>query len=192
MAEITMLLDEIAAGQPGAGDRLLPLVYEQLRRLAASRMSKEKPGATLQATALVHEAWLRLCEGSNADSQWNHRGHFYAAAAEAMRRILVEAARSRSRVRRGGRMQRKDLADAEIAAPVPDESVLAVNDALDALRAVNAEAAELVTLRYFAGFTISEAAGLMNVSPRKADKVWAYARVWLQRRIDRSGQNEEE
>ena len=165
-------------GDPRAAEQLLPLVYAELRTLAARQLADEKPGQTLQPTALVHEAYLRLV-GDTRPQNWNGRGHFFAAAAEAMRRILVEAARRKKRDRHGGGRKRLTLADVDVAVEAPDEDVLALSEALDRLATANPQAAELVKLRYFAGLTGREAAAALNVSPRKADQVWAYARAWL-------------
>ena len=178
MADITQLLDAAAAGDPKAAADLLPLVYAELRKLAAARMAAEAPDHTLQPTALVHEAYLRLV-GKNADQHWNGRGHFFAAAAEAMRRILVEVARRKHRERHGGGRQRLTLDGFDVAVESPDEDLLALSEALDLLAAANPRAAELIKLRYFAGLTGREAAEALNISPRKADQVWAYARAWL-------------
>jgi RNA polymerase sigma factor (TIGR02999 family) len=178
MADVTQLLDAVAAGDPKAAAELMPLVYDELRKLAAARMAEEKPGETLQATALVHEAYLRLV-GNNATTQWNGRGHFFAAAAEAMRRILIEAARRKKRECHGGNLKRLDLADLDVAADSSDENLLALSDDIDRLAVANPRAAELVKLRYFVGMTSHEAAEVLNISPRKADQVWAYARAWL-------------
>lgn len=175
MSDVTRIPD--AANDPKAASELLPLVYDELHKLAAARMASEVPNHTLQPTALVHEAYLRLV-GAQPDG-WNGRGHFFAAAAEAMRRILIEAARRKQRARHGGGRTRLVLADLDAPAEAPDEDVLAVSEALDRLAAVNPRAAELVKLRYFAGLTGSEAAAVLNISPRKADQVWAYARTWL-------------
>lgn len=178
MKNVTQLLSDIEAGEKGASDELLPLVYDELRAIAARKMASERPDSTLQATALVHEAYVRLV-GSGDGQEWNHRGHFFAAAAEAMRRILVEIARSKSRQKRGGDLDREALYESAIAAPVKSDQVLAVNEAMEKLESSNPDAAQLVTLRYFAGFTNAEAAEAMSVSPRKANQLWAYARVWL-------------
>ena len=180
MSDVTRLLDAAAAGSPAAAADLLPLIYAELRQLAAARLSAEKPWQTLQATALVHEAYLRLV-GPAPNQPWNSRGHFFAAAAEAMRRILVEAARRKGREKHGGGQRRVDLDN--IAAPTPDDDLVALSEALDRLTAVSPQAAELVKLRYFAGFTGREAADLLGVSPRKADQLWAYARAWLLDRL---------
>ena len=178
MSEVTRILAAIEQGDPHASEQLLPLVYQELRRLAQQRLAKEAPGQTLQATALVHEAYLRLV-GESEEQHWNSRGHFFAAAAEAMRRILVEAARRKQRVRHGGGRKRLSLADLDLIVEPPDEDLLALSEALDGLATVNPRAAELVKLRYFAGLTGQEAAGVLDISPRKADQVWAYARAWL-------------
>src|SRR5262245_56007222 len=178
MPDVTRLLDAAAAGEPHAVAELLPLVYDELRKLAAIRMATEAPGHTLQPTALVHEAYLRLV-GGEQPQDWHGRSHFFAAAAEAMRRILVEAARRKGRDRHGGGRQRLPLTDLDVAAESPDEDMLALSEALDSLAAVNPRAAELVKLRYFAGLTGREASAVLNISPRKGDQVWAYARAWL-------------
>jgi RNA polymerase sigma factor (TIGR02999 family) len=178
MSEVTQLLDAAAAGDPKAAADLLPLVYDELRKLAAQRLAQEQPGQTLQATALVHEAYLRLV-GGNPDQAWNGRGHFFAAAAEAMRRILVESARRKLRVKHGGELQRHDLDACDVPSPQPPDELVALSDALDRLAVANAQVAELVKLRFFAGLTNEEAAGVLGVSPRKANQIWAYARAWL-------------
>ena len=176
--EVTRVLDAIGRGDPQAAGKLLPLVYDELRRLAARKMAGESPGHTLEATALVHEAYLRLV-GAEDVGRWDGRGHFFVAAAEAMRRILVENARRKGRLKHGGDFQRQDLSADAIAAPVPPEELLAVHEALTKLESANGPAAELVKLRYFAGLTIPQAATQLGVSPRKADQIWAYARAWL-------------
>jgi RNA polymerase sigma factor (TIGR02999 family) len=183
MSEVSRVLSAVEQGDAGAADRLLPLVYDELRKLAARRLAGEQPGQTLQPTALVHEAYVRLV-GDAADRPWDGRGHFFAAAAEAMRRILVEAARRKKRVRHGGDRLRLPLADLDVAAVSPGDDVLALSEALDQLAAANPRAAALVKLRYFAGLTGREAAGALNISPRKADQVWGYARAWLLDRLD--------
>jgi RNA polymerase sigma factor (TIGR02999 family) len=183
VADVTRILSAIEQGDPHAAAELLPLVYDELRKLAAARLADETPGQTLQPTALVHEAYLRLV-GADAGAGWSRRGHFFAAAAEAMRRILVEVARRKQRVRHGGGRKRLALADLDVAADSPDEGLLALSEALDRLAAANPRAAELVKLRYFAGLTGREAAGVLGISPRKADQVWAYARAWLLDRLD--------
>jgi len=181
--EVTRILSAIGAGDPSAASDLLPLVYEELRKLAAHRVAQEPSGQTLQATALVHEAYLRLV-GRGDGQHWNGRGHFFAAAAEAMRRILVEAARRRRQVKRGGGMARDRLDAAEIAAPAgaPDD-LLELDGALGRLADQDAQAALLVKLRYFAGLTIPQAAEVLGVSPRKADLLWSFARAWLRREL---------
>jgi RNA polymerase sigma factor (TIGR02999 family) len=183
MSEVSHVLAAVERGDPGAAESLLPLVYDELRTLAAQRLAGEKPGQTLQATALVHEAYVRLVGGATG-GRWDGRGHFFAAAAEAMRRILVEAARRKKRARHGGGRRRLSLADLDVAAEAAGEGVLALSEALDQLAAANPRAAELVKLRYFAGLTGRQAAAVLNVSPRKADQVWAYARAWLLDRLD--------
>ena len=178
MSDATRILSAIEKGDPNAAEQLLPLVYEELRRLAASTLAQEKPGQTLQATALVHEAYLRLVDAEKVQ-HWNSRGHFFVAAAEAMRRILVEAARRRGRLKRGGDLQRHSLRSDAIAASDDSDQLLAVHEALDKLESTNRTAAELVKLRYFAGFTIPEAANQLGISARRANQIWAYARAWL-------------
>jgi RNA polymerase sigma factor (TIGR02999 family) len=183
MSEVTRILAQIGAGDPAAAEELLPLVYDELRKLAAAKLAHEKPGQTLQATALVHEAYLRLVGAGNAP-QWDNRGHFFAAAAEAMRRILVESARRKGRVKRGAGLVAQDFAQLQIAVPVKPDEVLAVDEALRKLESHSAVAAQLVKLRYFAGLTGREAAEVLEVSSRKADQIWAYARAWLMAEID--------
>jgi RNA polymerase sigma factor (TIGR02999 family) len=183
MSEVTQILKAIAEGDPQAASQLLPLVYDELRQLAAQRLAHQTPGQTLQPTALVHEAYLRLV-GDPQGSDWDNRGHFFAAAAEAMRRILVENARRKGRQKRGGDRTRCNLEDAEqVAAPEIREDLLALDDALTRLVAVDPQAAQLVQLRYFAGLSIPDAAKTLGVSPRTADRLWAFARVWLLREI---------
>jgi RNA polymerase sigma factor (TIGR02999 family) len=177
MNEITHLLQAIDRGDSKSADDLLPLVYEELRRLAASKMAREAPGQTLQPTALVHEAWLRLAGG--ASPQFNGRAHFFGAAAEAMRRILIDRARRKAAQRHGGGQQRVDIDEVEIAAPAQEDELLAVNDALNKLAALDASKAELVKLRFFAGLTIEQAAAVLGVSEPTAKRWWAYARAWL-------------
>ena len=178
MSEVTHILSAIEQGDPSAAEQLLPLVYDELRKLAASRLANEKPGQTLEATALVHEAYLRLVDAGTAQ-QWNSRGHFFAAAAEAMRRILVDQARRKLSLRRGGNLQRQPIEDQEIQAPEPAVDLLAVHEALERFQGVDATAAELVKLRYFAGLTIPQAAEALGISTSTADRTWAYARAWL-------------
>ena len=184
MNELTLgLLNAIKQGDPQAAAQLLPLVYDELRHLAAHRLAHEAPGQTLQPTALVHEAYLRLL-GSEAEKHWDSRGHFFAAAAEAMRRILVESARRKRRLKRGGGRARLPLEEAELLAPEPSEDVLALDEALTELAATDRAAADLVQLRYFGGLSIPEAARVLRISPRSADRLWAYARAWLLRKIE--------
>jgi RNA polymerase sigma factor (TIGR02999 family) len=179
MSEITRVLCALQHGDPRAADELLPLIYAELRRLAAAKMAREQPGHTLQATALVHEAWLRLGDGVFAN-----RAHFFAAASEAMRRILVERARRKHREKRGGGAEHVDVADLEIAAPLGnEEESLAVNEALDGLAAHDARKAEVVKLRYFVGFSFEETAEVLGISVPTAKREWAYARAWLHQEI---------
>jgi RNA polymerase sigma factor (TIGR02999 family) len=168
----------LAHGEPKPARELLPLVYDELRRLAAQRMARESPGQTLQATALVHEAYMRLV-GGDPEKPWDGRGHFFAAAAEAMRRILVESARRRHRLKRGGHRGRVDLDDAQPAAPETDDDLLALDEALEKLVAKDPVKAQLVQLRIFAGLTLAEAAEILRLSISTADRYWAYARAWL-------------
>jgi RNA polymerase sigma factor (TIGR02999 family) len=185
MSEVTRILTAIEQGEAGAADQLLPLVYDNLRRLAAWHMAQERPGQTLQATALVHEAWLRLV--GQEDSQWDGRRHFLAAAAEAMRRILIDNARRKQAARHGGGLHRTELKPDElpIAGGAPDDELLAVDEALAALAAHDPSKAELVKLRYFAGFTLEETAAALGMSLRTTKRDWAYARAWLYREIAR-------
>jgi RNA polymerase sigma factor (TIGR02999 family) len=177
MNEVTRILSAIEQGDSRAAGQLLPLVYDELRKLAAQRLAREKPGQTLQATALVHDAYLRLV--GVQDPGWDSRGHFFAAAAEAMRRILVEAARRKLGPERGGDFTRHDLDPEQTAPPGPSPRLLALDEALDRLAAIEPRAAEVVKLRYFAGLTVAEAASALGISPRTADSDWAYARAWL-------------
>jgi RNA polymerase sigma factor (TIGR02999 family) len=182
MSEVTRILSAIEGGDPHAADQLLPLVYDELRRLAAQKLAREKPGQTLEATALVHEAYLRLV-GSEPAVGWDSRGHFFAAAAEAMRRILVEQARRKKALRRGRRAVGQVLReDDRVSAPVSDD-VLDLDEALSKLEVVDRQAAQVVTLRIFAGMTLEEAARALGVSTRTADRAWAYARAWLNREL---------
>jgi RNA polymerase sigma factor (TIGR02999 family) len=187
MSDVTAILSAIEQGDPHAAAQLLPVAYNELRRLAAQRLAQEKPGQTLQATALVHEAYLRLVAGGDgsvrrqrnfADSR-----HFFAVAAEAMRRILIEQARCKGRQKRGGGLDRAALDEAQVAAPEPRHDLLALDEALDRLAAADAQAAELVKLRYFVGLSLAEAAEILNISPRSADRLWAYARAWLRQAL---------
>ncbi len=178
MTEVTRILDQISAGDPRAADQLLPLVYDELRKLAAQRIAQEKPGQTLQATALVHEAYVRLVDVRKAQ-EWNSRGHFFAAAAEAMRRILVEQARRKQREKHGGSRQKLPLDANLIADNSGDEELLAINDALDQLALQDAQAAELVKLRYFSGLSIEEAAQVIGIPRSSAYVQWSFARAAL-------------
>ena len=178
MSEVTRILSAIDQGDAHAAAQLLPLVYDELRKLAAEKMVQEKPGQTLEATGLVHEAYIRLVSVDKVQ-HWNSRGHFFAAAAEAMRRILVESARRKQRLRHGGALERHDLDAVGLASPQTPDELVALSEALDRLAVTNAVAAELVKLRFFAGLTNEEAAGALGVSARKASQIWAYARAWL-------------
>jgi RNA polymerase sigma factor (TIGR02999 family) len=180
MHEITQILTALDKGDAQAAGQLLPLVYQELRQLAAYKLAEEKPGQTLQATALVHEAYLRVV-GEEDQQRWENRGHFFAAAAEAMRRILVDAARRKRTVKHGGDRVREALD--EVAAPESDEELLALDEALHKLAARDPEKAKLVELRYFAGLTGEQAAKVLGISPATADRHWAYARAWLQAEI---------
>ena len=184
MNEVTRILSAIEQGDPRAAEKLLPLIYDELRRLAAQRMAQESPGNTLQATALVHEAYLRLVEGSPTQ-QWNSRGHFFAAAAEAMRRILIERARHKQSLKAGGDLRRQDVNDIEPAIAGPDFDILALNEALEKLEVEDHRRAELVKLRFFAGLTIDQAAQALGISTGTAENDWAYARCWL--RVEMEG-----
>jgi RNA polymerase sigma factor (TIGR02999 family) len=179
MHEITQVLEAASRGEAGAADRLLPLVYDELRKLAAARLACEAPGQTLEATALVHEAYLRIADGQSFD----HRGHFFAAAAEAMRRILVDNARRKKTEKHGGGLNRHDAAEVPIAAPEPAEDLLALDEALDRLAEHDSQKADLVKLRYFAGMTIEEAAEALGISPATAKRYWTYSRAWLYQRV---------
>src|SRR5438105_11425683 len=185
MSEVTQILSAIEQGDPHAAEQLLPLVYDELRKLAAQRMAQEAPGQTLQATALVHEAYLRLVDTEKAQ-RWNSRGHFFAAAAEAMRRILVERARHKRSLKAGGDRQRLDLADIEPAVVGPDVDLLALNEALEKLEQQDPRKADLVKLRFFAGLTAEQAAQVLGISSSTAENDWAYARCWLRLEIDGS------
>ncbi len=177
MTDVTLVLSQIDSGDPEAAEKLLPLVYDDLRRLAAQKLAREKPGQTLDATGLVHEAYLRLVDDADARRSFNNRTHFFAAAATAMRRILIDNARRKHARKHGGGLQRQPL-DA-IAAPEPDENLLAVDEALTKLAAKDPVKAKLVELRYFAGLTGDQAAEVLGISPTTADRHWAYARAWL-------------
>jgi RNA polymerase sigma factor (TIGR02999 family) len=177
MSEVTQLLSAIDAGDPKAADQLLPLVYEELRRLAAQKMAHEAAGQTLQPTALVHEAWLRLV--GSRDQQWNSRGHFFAAAAEAMRRILIDNARRKNRLRHGQGLARVDLDQVDVAIHSDDDTLIRVDEALQKLATEDPVKAELVKLRFFIGLSIAEAGQALGLSESTARRYWAYARAWL-------------
>ena len=182
MDDLTQLLNRASDGGRIPADELLPLVYQKLRQVAAEKMDRESEGHTLQATALVHEAWLRV--GGEAQG-WQNRWHFFSAAAEAMRRILIERARKKQALRHGGGQERVDVDEVEIVVPAKDDELLEVHEALDQFAAHHQEKAELVKLRYFAGLTIEEAAGVMGISPATAKRHWAFAKVWLFREVKR-------
>jgi RNA polymerase sigma factor (TIGR02999 family) len=183
MRDVTQILNAIEQGDPRAAEQLLPLVYEELRKLAAQRLAQEKPGQTLQATALVHEAYLRLVDAEKVQ-RWDSRGHFFAAAAEAMRRILVESARRKGRHRHGGGRLRQALDLDALAAQEPADELLALHDALEQLAAHDPLKARLVELRFFAGLTLAEAARCLGISLSTADRAWRYARAWLYAAMD--------
>jgi RNA polymerase sigma factor (TIGR02999 family) len=195
MSDVTRILSAIEQGDPNAAEQLLPLVYDELRKLAAQKLAQEKPGQTLEATALVHEAYLRLMaspgpvslgrESWESEPHWDSRRHFFAAAAEAMRRILVENARRKKSVEHGGAMARQELDPLALTAPEQNPALLALDEALTKLAVADAQAAELVKLRYFAGLTVKQAAESLGVSPRTADFIWSYARAWLRTELQR-------
>jgi RNA polymerase sigma factor (TIGR02999 family) len=178
MTNVTQILSEVVLGEPAAAERLLPLVYDELRRLANAKLANERPGQTLDSTALVHEAYLRLVGVERAEL-WDSRGHFFAAAAEAMRRILVESARRKGRHKHGGKLHRVPLNESELATTTSDKQLLAINDALDDLAKHDPQAAELVKLHFFAGFSVTDAAQILGISRTTAYEQWAYARAWL-------------
>ena len=183
MSDVTRILSAIDQGDPHAAEQLLPLVYNELHKLAAQKIVQEKPGQTLQATALVHEAYLRLVNVEKVQ-HWDSRGHFFAAAAEAMRRILVESARHKRSRKRGGDLARSYLDNEQIVAPEIQEDVVALDQALTKLAGVDKAAADLVQLRYFGGLTLPEAATILGVSPRTAGRLWSYARAWLRQEME--------
>jgi RNA polymerase sigma factor (TIGR02999 family) len=185
MSEVTSILERIEHGEAKAAEQLLPLVYEELRRLAAHKMANEKPGHTLQPTALVHEAYLRLV-GSSQPQPWDGRGHFFAAAAEAMRRILVESALRKKRLKHGGQLERVDVDAVELPLPMPDDELLALDEALDRLAIVDLRAAEVVKLCFFVGLTQEQAAQELGVSISTAERLWSFARVWLFREMQKT------
>ena len=177
VSEVTRILDRVQQGDARAADELLPLVYEELRKLATHRMAGEAPGQTLQPTALVHEAWLRLA--GEEKERWEGRAQFFSAAAEAMRRILIERARRRQALKRGGDAEHEPLEESRLALAAPTDEMLAVHEALDQLAAQDSQAADLVKLRYFAGMNMSEAAAALDIPQRTAERLWAFARAWL-------------
>jgi RNA polymerase sigma factor (TIGR02999 family) len=187
MGDVTLIIDSIKAGNTEASTQLLPLVYDELRRLAGHKLAQEPPGQTLQPTALVHEAYLRLV-GAKGDSQWDGRSHFFAAAAEAMRRILVENARGKRRHKRGGRMVRRELEEADVLAPEPAEDVLALDESLTELAKTDRLASDIVQLRYFGGLSIADAAEVLGVSVSTAKRIWTYARTWLYSHLKDAGE----
>lgn len=184
VTEFTRILEAAQRGEPSAASELLPLVYEELRRLAAHKMAAEAPGHTLQPTALVHEAWLRLVTPEQ-QAQFQNRAHFFGAAAEAMRRILVDRAREKQALKRGGHLERVDIDAVELPSPIPDDELLALDEALDRLATVDTRAAEMVKLCFFVGLTQEEAAHDLEVSVSTAERVWAFARAWLLREVKR-------
>jgi RNA polymerase sigma factor (TIGR02999 family) len=188
MSDVTRILSRIESGDPVAAEQLLPLVYDELRRLAAAKLAREKPGQTLQPTALVHEAFLRLVDVENVQF-WDSRHHFFSAAAEAMRRILVDNARRRKSAKRGGQWRRVDLDEAELEACLPCEDLVALHEALSRLEQKDRKKADLVKLRFFAGLTNVQAAEVLGVSTTTADSYWAYARCWLRLEMMETGQN---
>lgn len=191
MSEVTRILQEIEVGTPHAAEKLLPLVYDELRKLAAGYLSKEAAGQTLQPTALVHEAYLRLVGGNSPDA-WDHRGHFFAAAATAIRRILIENARRKSRHKHGGRLVRRELEENHLVVfAEPHEDVLALDEALRKLTTIDPQATELVELTYFAGLTLPETAQLLGISSRTASRLWVFARAWLRDEMEGDGRRGE-
>jgi RNA polymerase sigma factor (TIGR02999 family) len=187
MGEVTQILRQIEDGHGQSSEELLSLVYDELRRLAASHLAREKPGQTLQPTALVHEAWLRLIVAKGCpEPAWNGRRHFFAAAAEAMRRILIEKARRKNRIRHGGDLQRVGFREADIAAHLPSEQLLALDEALQELAAADPETAELIKLRFYTGLTHQQATQVLEISHRTADRLWAFGRAWLYRTLNDS------
>ena len=185
MNDITLVLQALGRGEGQASEELLPLVYDELRRLAAARMAQEMAGQTLQPTALVHEAWLRLV--GDKERTWQNRTHFFSAAAEAMRRILIESARRKSRLKRGGGQQRLDIEGLDLAVTTPDDRVLLIDEALEELRAEDPERARIVMLKFFGGLTNQEVAEILGVAERTVERQWAYAKTWLYQRIQCRG-----
>jgi len=184
MSEVTRILEGIELGDPKAAEQLLPMVYQELRRLAAAKMATEASGHTLQATALVHEAWMRLV-GSSEEPRFENRAHFFGAAAEAMRRILIESARRKQRLKRGGRAEKVDIDELEIPLPMPDDELLALDEALGRLALVDARAAEVVKLCFFVGLTQEQAAKELGISLSTAERLWSFARAWLFREMQK-------
>jgi RNA polymerase sigma factor (TIGR02999 family) len=182
MSEVTQILSAIEEGDPHAAEQLLPLVYDELRQLAAQQLAQEKPGQTLEATALVHEAYIRLVDVDKAQ-HWNSRGHFFTAAAQAMRRILVENARRKKRIKHGGDLNRVEIEIANLTTRMSGDELLALDEALELLKQEDPVKAELVTLRYFGGMTIEQASQVLNISRVTAHRYWTYARAWLHQRI---------
>ena len=183
MTDVTQILSRIDAGDPAAAEQLLPLVYEELKRLAAAKLNQERPGQTLQATALVHEAYLRLLGPAGQDQPWNNRSHFFAAAAEAMRRILVDSARRRASAKRGGDPARIELDDCQLSVPERCLDLVALDEALDKLAELDERKSQVVKLRFFAGLTIAQVAEVLQISESTADAEWAYAKAWLRIQI---------
>jgi RNA polymerase sigma factor (TIGR02999 family) len=181
VSDVTRILEELQCGNAAASEQLPPLVYHELRRLAAHKMAQEAPGHTLQPTALVHEAWLHL--GGDAQPTWQNRAHFFGAAAEAMRRILVDRARQKKALKRGGDLERVDIDGLELPSPIPDDELLALDEALDCLATVDTRAAEMVKLCFFVGLTQEEAARELGISLSTAERVWGFARSWLLREV---------
>jgi RNA polymerase sigma factor (TIGR02999 family) len=190
MSDVTFLLDAAQSGDPHAAAQLLPLVYDELRRLAAHQLAREAPGQTLDATALVHEAYLRLV-GEGRGERWEGRKHFIAAAAQAMRRILVDNARRKHTFKHGGGLVRRELAEAELLTPEPREDLLALDEALTLLATTDRTAADLVQLRYFGGLSVADAAQVLGLSVRSAERIWTHTRVWLLERITNAGRGDD-
>jgi RNA polymerase sigma factor (TIGR02999 family) len=187
MSEVTRILSAIERGDVRAVDELFPLVYQELRQLATQRMQQEKPGQTLQATALVHEAYLRLVDGD--EQHWSGRGHFFSAAAEAMRRILIENARRKQSLKYGGDMRKVDLNEVDLGSKVPSEDLIALDEALEKLSNEDKISADLIKLRFFVGLTLEQASGILGIPRRTADRNWAYARAWLYKEINKGDKN---
>ncbi len=179
VSQVTRILEAIEDGDARAADELLPIVYQELRRLAAQRLSHEPPGQTLQPTALVHEAYIRLVGAEGSDARWNSRGHFFAAAAEAMRRILIDSARAKGAQKRGGKLVREEFRESQFFRPEYADEYIELDESLTRFEEVDPDGARLVKLRFYAGLTGKEAAAILGISPRKADQIWAFARAWL-------------